>query len=44
MFNHPQVRVLLVTGGPGVVEEARKTRKRAILAGPGLHAAVSIGF
>ena len=35
LMNHPGVRILLITGGPGVVEEARKTRKRAILAGPG---------
>jgi acyl-CoA reductase-like NAD-dependent aldehyde dehydrogenase len=35
LMNHPQVRILMITGGPGVVEEARKTRKRAILAGPG---------
>jgi len=35
LMNHPQVRILMVTGGPAVVEEARKTRKRAILAGPG---------
>jgi acyl-CoA reductase-like NAD-dependent aldehyde dehydrogenase len=35
LMNHPDVRILMVTGGPGVVEEARKTRKRAILAGPG---------
>jgi aldehyde dehydrogenase len=35
LMNHPKVRILMVTGGPGVVEEARKTRKRAILAGPG---------
>jgi acyl-CoA reductase-like NAD-dependent aldehyde dehydrogenase len=35
LMHHPGVRILLVTGGPGVVEEARKTRKRAILAGPG---------
>ena len=35
LMNHPKVRILLVTGGPGVVEEARKTSKRAILAGPG---------
>ena len=32
---HPDVRVLLVTGGPGVVREALKTDKRAITAGPG---------
>jgi aldehyde dehydrogenase len=35
LMNHPLVRILMITGGPGVVEEARKTRKRAILAGPG---------
>ena len=34
-MNHPQVRVLMVTGGPGVVREAQKTSKRSILAGPG---------
>ncbi len=35
LMNHPDVRVLLVTGGPGVVREALKTDKRAITAGPG---------
>jgi len=35
LMNHSGVRILMITGGPGVVEEARKTRKRAILAGPG---------
>ncbi len=35
LMNHPGIRILLVTGGPGVVEEARKTSKRGILAGPG---------
>jgi acyl-CoA reductase-like NAD-dependent aldehyde dehydrogenase len=35
LMNHPRVRILMITGGPGVVEEARKTRKRSILAGPG---------
>ncbi len=35
MMNHPKVRILLVTGGPGVVKEARKSPKRSILAGPG---------
>jgi acyl-CoA reductase-like NAD-dependent aldehyde dehydrogenase len=35
LMNHSQVRILLVTGGPGVVAEARKTSKRSILAGPG---------
>jgi aldehyde dehydrogenase len=32
---HPDVRVLLVTGGPGVVKEALKTHKKSITAGPG---------
>jgi len=35
LMKHPRVRVLLVTGGPGVVREALKTDKRAITAGPG---------
>ena len=35
LMTHPDVRVLLVTGGPGVVREALKTDKRAITAGPG---------
>lgn len=35
LFNHPKVRVLLVTGGPGVVREALKAGKKAITAGPG---------
>jgi acyl-CoA reductase-like NAD-dependent aldehyde dehydrogenase len=35
LMNHPEVKVLLVTGGPGVVREALKTDKRAITAGPG---------
>lgn len=35
VMNHPDVRVLLVTGGPGVVQEALKTNKKAITAGPG---------
>ena len=35
LMNHPGVRILLVTGGPGVVKEALKTDKRAITAGPG---------
>ena len=34
LMNHPQVRILMVTGGPGVVAEAQKTSKRSILAGP----------
>jgi aldehyde dehydrogenase len=35
LMTHPDVRVLLVTGGPGVVREALKSDKRAITAGPG---------
>jgi propionaldehyde dehydrogenase len=35
LMNHPGVRVLLVTGGPGVVQAALATKKRAITAGPG---------
>jgi acyl-CoA reductase-like NAD-dependent aldehyde dehydrogenase len=34
-MHHPDVRVLLVTGGPGVVREALRTDKKAITAGPG---------
>lgn len=32
---HADVRLLLVTGGPGVVREALRTDKRAVTAGPG---------
>ena len=35
LMQHPDVPVLLVTGGPGVVREALRTDKRAIAAGPG---------
>jgi aldehyde dehydrogenase len=35
LMNHPRVRILMITGGPGVVKEAQKTSKRAICAGPG---------
>jgi acyl-CoA reductase-like NAD-dependent aldehyde dehydrogenase len=35
LMHHPDVRVLLVTGGPAVVQEALKTNKRAVTAGPG---------
>ena len=35
LMRHPDIRVLLVTGGPGVVKEALKTPKKAITAGPG---------
>ncbi|MDH4170805.1 MAG: aldehyde dehydrogenase [Acidimicrobiia bacterium] len=35
VMDHPDVRVLLVTGGPAVVAEALRTPKKAITAGPG---------
>jgi acyl-CoA reductase-like NAD-dependent aldehyde dehydrogenase len=35
LMQHKDVRVLLVTGGPGVVKEALRTPKKAITAGPG---------
>ena len=35
LMHHPDVRLLLVTGGPGVVQEALTTDKRAVTAGPG---------
>lgn len=35
LFNHPRVRLLLITGGPAVVKEAIRAPKRAICAGPG---------
>lgn len=35
LMSHRDVRLLLVTGGPGVVREALKSDKRAITAGPG---------
>ena len=35
LMAHPDVRLLLVTGGPGVVREALRTDKKAITAGPG---------
>lgn len=35
LMAHPRVRLLVVTGGPGVVEAALASRKRAITAGPG---------
>lgn len=35
MMSHPKVRLLVVTGGPGVVAEAMKHPKRVIAAGPG---------
>lgn len=35
LMKHPGVRILVVTGGPGVVTEAMKSGKRAICGGPG---------
>ncbi len=35
LMTHPMIRILAVTGGPGVVKEAMKSGKRAIAAGPG---------
>lgn len=35
LMRHHLVRILLVTGGPGVVKEAMQSGKRAICAGPG---------
>ena len=35
LMRHDGIRLLVVTGGPGVVKEAMKSGKRAIAAGPG---------
>jgi len=35
MFNHPDIDILLITGGPGVVRAAMQAGKRVIGAGPG---------
>ena len=35
MFNHPDVPLLCITGGPGVVKAALSTNKKVIAAGPG---------
>ena len=35
LMQHPAVRLLVVTGGPGVVREALKSQKKVIAAGPG---------
>jgi len=35
MFKHPKTRLILVTGGPGVVKAALNVPKKAITAGPG---------
>ena len=35
IFTHPDIDLLVVTGGPGVVDAAMKSSKRVIAAGPG---------
>jgi len=35
LMRHPAIRLLVVTGGPGVVREAMDSGKKAICAGPG---------
>jgi acyl-CoA reductase-like NAD-dependent aldehyde dehydrogenase len=35
MMRHPQIRLLVVTGGPGVVREAMASGKKVIAGGPG---------
>jgi aldehyde dehydrogenase len=35
IFKHPDIAILCVTGGPGVVRAAMRQAKRAIVAGPG---------
>ena len=35
LMRHPAIRLLVVTGGPGVVREAMASGKKAICAGPG---------
>jgi aldehyde dehydrogenase len=35
IFKHPQVNLIVVTGGPGVAKAALSQAKRAIVAGPG---------
>jgi len=35
MFNHPDIPLLSITGGPGVVKAAMGTNKKVIAAGPG---------
>jgi aldehyde dehydrogenase len=35
LMHHPHIRLLVVTGGPGVVREAMASGKKAICAGPG---------
>ena len=35
LMKHPQVNLVVVTGGPGVVQAAQQSGKRAVCAGPG---------
>jgi aldehyde dehydrogenase len=35
IFKHPDIRMLVVTGGPGVAKAAMDSNKKAIVAGPG---------
>jgi acyl-CoA reductase-like NAD-dependent aldehyde dehydrogenase len=35
LMRHPNIRLLVVTGGPAVVREAMKSGKKAVCAGPG---------
>ncbi len=35
LFTHPLIKLLCVTGGPAVVEEAMKSTKKTVAAGPG---------
>ncbi len=35
MMKHPRIKLLTVTGGPGVVAQAQKSNKKVIAAGPG---------
>ncbi|UCD27997.1 MAG: aldehyde dehydrogenase EutE [Planctomycetota bacterium] len=35
IFTHPDIRMLCITGGPGVVKAAMASNKKAVVAGPG---------
>jgi len=35
IFNHPDIDMLCITGGPGVVKAAMRSPKKAVVAGPG---------
>ncbi|MBP7652922.1 aldehyde dehydrogenase EutE [Candidatus Dependentiae bacterium] len=35
LFTHPKIKLLCVTGGPAVVDEAMKSSKKTVAAGPG---------